>query len=157
MTTVLRGSVDAVSLPEEEAEPARDASLRLAALMHDAGHAVALRVEDQRSGQTVEVSVPVAALGLLAKALASLAEGHSVTLLSLDADLSTQQAAELLGVSRPYFVKLLEQGQIPFRRVGSQRRVRLEALRRYIASYQREASADLAEMVADAQRAGLYE
>ncbi len=78
-------------------------------------------------------------------------------LLPLDADLSTQQAAELLGVSRPYFVKLLEEGKLPFRKVGSQRRVRLEALRRYIAEYQREASADLEEMSADAQRAGLYE
>jgi excisionase family DNA binding protein len=86
-----------------------------------------------------------------------MAEGHSVTLLPLDAELSTQQAADLLGVSRPYFVKLLEEGRIPFRKVGAQRRVRLEALRHYIANYQQEASAALEEMTADAQRAGLYE
>jgi excisionase family DNA binding protein len=157
MTTVLSGSVETVSLPEEDAHLARDTSLALAGFVRDDERRLMLRLEDRESGQAVEVTVPTAALRLLVKALASLSEGHSVTLLALDADLSTQQAADLLGVSRPYFVKLLEEGRLPFRKVGAQRRVRLEALRRYVASYQQEASAALGEMSADAQRAGLYE
>lgn len=157
MTTVLSGSVEAVSLPEEDATLARDTGLALAGFVHDDERRLTLRLEDRQSGQTVEVSVPAAALRILIKALASLSEGHSVTLLPLDAYLSTQQAADLLGVSRPYFVKLLEGGKIPFRKVGAQRRVRLEALRRYIATYQQEASAALDQMSADAQHAGLYE
>jgi excisionase family DNA binding protein len=157
MTNLITGPAEAVSLPEEEAGLARDTSLALAGFVHDDEQHLRLRLEDPESGKTVEVSVPAAALRLMAKALASMAEGHSVTLLPLDAELSTQQAADLLGVSRPYFVKLLEEGRIPFRKVGAQRRVRLEALRHYIANYQQEASAALEEMTADAQRAGLYE
>jgi excisionase family DNA binding protein len=154
---VLNGSVDAVSLTEEEANLARDTSRVLAGFVRGGKRRLTLRLEDRQSGKKVAVNVPAAALRLLVKALASLSEGHSVTLLPLDAELSTQQAAELLGVSRPYFVKLLEEGKIAFRKVGNQRRVRLEALRRYIADYQREAYAALDEMVAENQRLGLYE
>jgi excisionase family DNA binding protein len=75
----------------------------------------------------------------------------------LQAELSTQQAAELMGVSRPYFVKLLEQGRIPFRKVGEQRRVRYQDLLRYLEEYQREAAAAVSEMSAEAQRLGFYE
>ena len=134
MTNLITGPAEAVSLPEEEAGLARDTSLTLAGFVRDDGQRLTLRLEDPQSGNTVEVSVPAAALRLLAKALASMAEGQSVTLLPLAADLSTQQAADLLGVSRPYFVKLLEEGRMPFRKVGAQRRVRLEVLRRYIAN-----------------------
>jgi excisionase family DNA binding protein len=154
---VLSGPVEAVSLPKKEASEARDASRALAGFINDHERRLTLRLEDRPSGQTVEVSVPAAALRLLVKALASMSRGHSVALLPLDADLSTQQAAELLGVSRPYFVKLLKEGKLPFRKVGAQRRVRLEALQRYIADHQQEALADLAEMVAESQRLGLYE
>ncbi len=154
---VLSGSVEALSLPKEDATLARETSRALADLVHEDQRRLPLRLEDRESGQTVEVSLPTAVLRLLVKVLTSLSDGRSVTLLPLDADLSTQQAAELLGVSYPYFVKLLEEGKLPFRKVGSQRRVKLEALHRYIATYQQEASADLDEMSADAQRVGLYE
>jgi excisionase family DNA binding protein len=62
-----------------------------------------------------------------------------------------------MGVSRPYLVKLLEEGRIPFRKVGSQRRVRFEALRRYLETYQREAVQALSAMTTEAQQRGLYE
>jgi len=85
------------------------------------------------------------------------ATGHPVTLVPLQAELSTQQAAELMGVSRPYFVKLLEQGRLPFRKVGEQRRVRYQDLLRYLEEYERGATAAAAQMTADAQDLGLYE
>ena len=68
-----------------------------------------------------------------------------------------QPAAELLGVSRPYFIKLLEQGRIPFRQVGEQRCVRSNDLLDYMREYQRSAAAAAAEMTAEAQALGLYE
>jgi excisionase family DNA binding protein len=58
-----------------------------------------------------------------ADVLARMAEGKAVTLVPLHAELSTQQAAELMGMSHPYFIKLLEQGKMPFCKVGEQRRV----------------------------------
>ncbi len=116
-----------------------------------------MRLQDQQTGEQVEATIPTAVVRLLAEALTEMAEGHSVTLVPLHAELSTQQAADLLGVSRPYFIKLLEQGKMPYRKVGEQRRVRYHDLLAYIRAYQQEATAALDEMAAEAQRLGLYE
>jgi excisionase family DNA binding protein len=116
-----------------------------------------LRLEDPRTGKQIEATVPSVAVRVLAEVLSQMAEGNPVTLVSLQAELSTQQAADLLGVSRPYVVKLLEKGTIPFRKVGEQRRVRYRDLLRYMEEYQAQARAALDEMTAEAQRLGLYE
>ncbi|NLC57862.1 MAG: helix-turn-helix domain-containing protein [Armatimonadetes bacterium] len=157
MAALLNGSVEPYSLPEGEAQRARESSAALAEFIRDDVTQVTLRLEDRRSGRQLEASLPSAVLRLLTQALAQMAEGQSLTLIPLDAELSTQQAADLMGVSRPYFVKLLEEGRIPFRRVGSQRRVRFEALQRYMEEYQREAIRAMETMTAEAQQMGLYE
>ena len=89
--------------------------------------------------------------------LSQMSAGDSVTLAQMGAELSTQQAAELLGVSRPYFIKLLEQGKMPFRKVGNQRRVRYFDVIQYKNDYCLAANAALDEMTEEAQRLGLYD
>jgi excisionase family DNA binding protein len=157
MTTLLTGPIQPISVPEPEQGLARSASESLASLVTHNTAPVTLRFADPRSGEEVEATLPAAALRVLAAALAQMAEGHPVTLVPLQAELSTQQAAELMGVSRPYFVKLLEQGRIPFRKVGEQRRVRYQDLLRYLEEYQRDAVAAVSEMTAEAQGFGLHE
>ena len=71
-------------------------------------------------------------------------------------NLSTQQAADSLNVSRPYFIKLLEEGRMPSRKVGKQRRVRYQDLPAYMETYQKAANAALEEMTADTEDIGLY-
>ncbi|MCC7494911.1 MAG: helix-turn-helix domain-containing protein [Fimbriimonadaceae bacterium] len=145
------------ALAAQDAAGARASSAALAAFRPGDDGTVTLRLEDHRTGQQVEAPVAAVAVRLLTQALAQMAEGHAVTLLPLDAELSTQQAADLLGVSRPYLVKLLEEGRIPFRKVGAHRRVRAAALRDYLADYQRQGLEALAAITSEAQRMGLYE
>ena len=116
-----------------------------------------LRIENQQTGENVETTVPAAAVRLFAQALSQMSAGDSVTLAQMGAELSTQQAAELLGVSRPYFIKLLEQGKMPFRKVGNQRRVRYFDVIQYKNDYCLAANAALDEMTEEAQRLGLYD
>lgn len=79
-----------------------------------------------------EVSLPSGALELLVAALHEMAAGRPVELVTAEREVGTQEAADLLNVSRPYFVKLLEEERvIPFRKVGRERRVLLSDLVTY--------------------------
>ena len=68
---------------------------------------------------------------LLFEILDNMAMGKSITLIPSEAEVSTQQAADMLNVSRPHLVKLLEKGEIPFKKVGSHRRIQLKDLINY--------------------------
>lgn len=157
MTTLLKGTVHPISSPDLELELARTSSIDLAGRFDTQSCPVTLRFTDPRTGEEVESTVPAAALQLLSAALSEMAAGHSVTLLPLRAELGTQQAAEIAGVSRPYLVKLLEMGRIPFRRVGAQRRIRHSDLLRFLEDERNQAIKALSEMVAENEELGLYE
>jgi excisionase family DNA binding protein len=146
-----------MAVEKRDLKLAQDSGSSLARRFADGGKPVTLRFIDPSSGDEVETLVPVNAMRVLAEAMVQMGAGHAVTLVPLQAELSTQQAAELMGVSRPYFVKLLETGRLPFRRVGDQRRVKYQDLLNYIEEERRQGAAAVSEMTADAQALGLYE
>lgn len=91
------------------------------------GSAVKIKI----NGKKDYVSIPKKALSLLFDILHNMAEGKSITLIPSVSEISTQQAADLLKVSRPHLVKLLEEGEIPFKKAGSHRRIELSDLIKY--------------------------
>jgi excisionase family DNA binding protein len=95
---------------------------------HPQGPAIVRVVDD---GEGDDLVVPRGAVELLARVLAHMANGHSVSVVPEHAELTTQQAAELLNVSRPYLIGLLESGEIEFRKVGTHRRVMASSLMDY--------------------------
>jgi excisionase family DNA binding protein len=111
-----------------------------------------LRLVDDENDEMLEL--PASAIVVLYQALLATAAGRRVTLAQETQELSTHQAAEVLNVSRPFLIKLLEQGAIPYRRVGRHRRIRADDVAAYKAGIDREREAVLAALVRNAQEQG---
>lgn len=96
---------------------------------HPGHEVVRLVVEDEHSES---LTVPRPAVELLARVLAHMAAGQGVSVVPSHAELTTQQAADMLSVSRPYLIGLLETGEIEYRKVGTHRRIKAEYLIEYM-------------------------
>lgn len=104
-----------------------------------------------------QVIIPEIAFQMLEQILGEFAQGHAVALASVDRQVTTQEAAEILNVSRPYVVKLLESGKIRFTKVGTHRRIRLADLLEYKARMDADADRAARELVELSQEMGLYD
>ncbi|MQY23377.1 excisionase family DNA-binding protein [Nocardia macrotermitis] len=99
--------------------------------------------------------LPREAVSLLAFILAQAADGRGVTVVPSHAELTTQQAADMLNVSRPYVVGLLETGDIPFRLVGRHRRIRFDDLKLYQRQHEAKSRAAADELTTLGQELGI--
>lgn len=135
---------------EQEAALARESSRLLAACVGQGDTAELLVID----GDT-RIQVPVKALRLLVDILAQMAQGNAVSVVPIHAELTTQEAADYLNVSRPFLVGLLERGALPFRKVGTHRRVRFQDLLAYEQQQRAQQEAALAELARQAQELGL--
>lgn len=109
-----------------------------------------LRVGDADQAEPIEL--PPGAVSLLMDILEAMAAGRGVTLIPENAELTTVQAAEVLNVSRPFLIRLLEDRKIPFRKVGKHRRIRMEDVMAYKAAIDQEREAVLDQLAAEAQQ-----
>jgi excisionase family DNA binding protein len=115
-----------------------------------------MRVQVAEAGREVAIlDLPPAAARLLTEGLKELAAGNAVTLVPVEAELTTQQAAELLNVSRPYLVGLVEGGTLPARMVGKQRRLPMKDVLAYKADTRAKRRGALRELAALDQELGL--
>ncbi len=101
------------------------------------------------------IRLPPVAARLLERILSELAEGNAVAITPIQPEISTQEAADLLNVSRPYLVGLLEKNTIPHRKIGKHRRVPLKALLEYKAIQKAKAEQAMQELADLSQKLGL--
>jgi len=110
-----------------------------------------LELQIHGQGSSAEVVVPPAAVKFLVEVLSEMASGNAVTLVPMHAELTTQQAAGILNISRPSLIKLLDEGKIPCRRVGSHRRVLFSDIQTHKERIESARSRTLDELAAQAQ------
>ena len=103
------------------------------------------------------IKVPLRALELFRDILKAMGEGTSVSVVPVSTDVTTQKAAEILGCSRPYVVKLLEEGKIAFVKVGKHRRIMLDDVLNYKQKMKEEQKRHLIDIMNFDEETGLYD
>src|SRR5262245_4941636 len=135
---------------EQDSQLAADALRALATATAASQDELRVRLDDGR-----HFTLPGSATRLLSHILNEIASGNAVTVIPIHAELTTQEAADYLNVSRPFLIRLLEEGKIPFHKVGTHRRVKfrdLEDHRRATEAKRREV---MDELAAQAQEFGM--
>ena len=139
---------------ESDADLARTASSKIIHLVREQKpQTVHLTFAD---GQ-VSIVLPIGSLEMFNSILEAIAAGHGVLIIPQHAELTTMEAADVLNVSRPYLIKLLEAGEIPYHKVGRHRRIRMEDVLTYKKNIDSAREAILDQMVAEAEELGLYD
>jgi excisionase family DNA binding protein len=151
MTTLLPENFETVAPSKSDAKLALESSRLLAARKLGRRTSVRIRIDDEKEA----VTVPASAVRLFLHLLTEMSRGNAVTLIPTHAELTTQQAAELLNVSRPYVVKLLDEGKIPSRTVGKYRRVRFDDVMAYKRKDDQARAKILDQLTEEAQELGL--
>ncbi|WP_337885681.1 helix-turn-helix domain-containing protein [Fischerella thermalis] len=104
-----------------------------------------------------EILIPKSIYQVLRQVVHAMALGQAISIVPQNREMTTQEAAEVLNVSRPYLIKLLEQGEIPYTKVGSHRRVRFEDLMKYKQQRDTKRREGLKELTHFLQDEGFYD
>ncbi len=135
----------------EDTLRAREVSRALERHLADRG----LRLQVTAGQEAATFELPQPAAGLLVEILKQMAQGNAVSVVPVEAEITTQQAANILNVSRPYLVGMIKKGVLPARMVGNQHRLPLKEVLAYKQENLAKRRAALDEMVALAQEMGL--
>ena len=148
-----RAHTDLTLPSEQEALLAQQTSRTLA---EHGADGTGLRVQLTEAGREVTtLDLPAPAARLLMEILKELGAGRAVTIVPVEAEITTQQAADLLNVSRPYLVGMIEKGMLAARMVGNQRRLPLKDVLAYKTENRAKRLEAIREMVAIDQELGL--
>lgn len=129
---------------ETDSELAATASRALARAAKDS---VRVRLDDD-----TELTLPKSVTPLLIHLLTEMGQGNAVTLIPVHAELTTQEAANVLNVSRPHLIRLLETNKIPYHKAGTHRRIKFTDIQSYKNQFEaarREALSELAQQAQD--------
>ena len=152
--TLVRAEDMSLRMPsEDQATLAGESSRKLAARFKgDARIRIKLIEND---GEEAAMDLPGPAVRLLLDVLEQMSRGNAVTLMPIHAELTTQEAADILNVSRPHLVSLLDKNEIPYRKVGTHRRILADDLIEYKKNMERKRRETLDELAVYDQELGL--
>ena len=142
--------------PSDETIAASKAAFRSLSPLAHPSRKIQITVREGKRVALEDVVIPGPAMAILVETLKHLSEGESVALLPSHRELTTQEAADLLNVSRPFVIQLLESGKIPHRMVGTHRRVALQDLLAYKKADDAERTRVLEELTRESEKLGLY-
>lgn len=148
---------DRIELTDDQAAILADASRLMAEALDRSRAARVALVEEGEGHDLARIEVPPATLRVLSRLLGLMASEQVFLLYPAHTELTTSQAADMLGVSRPYLVARLEAGELPFRKVGRHRRVRMDDVLHYKARMREASEAAMQELVALSQAMGGYD
>jgi excisionase family DNA binding protein len=138
----------------EETQISKESSRILAA--HISCNTHRLKIVEADGSEEI-ATIPAVAYRLLIDILTQMSQGNAVTIIPIHAELTTQEAADLINVSRPFLIKQMDAGVIPHHKVGTHRRVRFTDLMEYKKNIDAARSKVLTELVEESQRLGLYD
>ncbi len=153
--TTMKEVIQQIQRPSKEEQ-------RMALVSYDA---LASTIEQLRSEnpeieieETAEkIRIPLKALKFLSTILRALSEGRPVSILAGATEMTTQSAAEMLGCSRPFLIRILEDGKIPFTKVGRHRRIKVEDVLQYKKQMKAEQKTLLIDIMKGDEASGLYD
>jgi excisionase family DNA binding protein len=144
-----------MTLPvEREVRAAVESQRTLAAYLATKLDTQRIQIFDDKN-RAHQVELPTSALRLLVDILAELADGNAVKVVPVHAELTTQEAADLLNVSRPHLVKMLESNALPYHKTGKHRRIRFADLMRFKAERDQASEKAMEELAKQAQELGM--
>lgn len=141
---------DSIFPDPQEAELAKEARDKLVNLFEKKEKIFEFEISKE-NGIKEKIQVPSSAFAFFFEILKQMANGNTVTVIPYHAQLTTQEAANFLNVSRPYLIKLLEEEKIPFTKVGRHRRVAFEEILKYKNSLMDKSKKAREELTKDAQ------
>ena len=104
-----------------------------------------------------KITIPLRALKLLGDILKAMSQGKPISIVPVATEVTTQKAAEILGCSRPHVVKLIEEGKIPFAKVGKHRRLKFEDVVKYKEQMKKSQKQHITDIMNFDEELGLYD
>lgn len=142
-------------------KPSKDEQ-KLALESYDALAAVIQQLKSENPEIEIEetkerIKIPLSALKFLGEILKAMSQGKSFSLVPVATEVTTQKAAEILGCSRPHLVKLLEDGQIEYTKIGKHRRVKFEDIMNYTKELKKAQKQRIIDIMKSDEELGLYD
>ena len=142
-------SIGPIIPSEQDMQIAAESSRALSSLLDQDNQTFELKLKDNKEATTIDI--PASALHMLFSILTQMSDGNAVTLIPVHAELTTQEAANLLNVSRPFLIGLLDDNKISYRKVGTRRKILFTDLMHYKDSMYNARISTLDNLSKDAQ------